>query len=150
MQLISNADWDDFRQVMRDGHDTFEKKVIIWLRKVITTNTYMEDSNPTPVEVNLEVQLNYNYMRTWPITQQTEMGEIDKQSVQVLINKEYLRENGYINSDNYFDYNMDHDRFIIDGMLMKAVGDTAASQAVDDDILITFILKREETETGET
>jgi hypothetical protein len=148
MNLIGNNDWLDFRGVMRNIHDTFEQKKITWLRKIVTVNVNMEDSNTAMESVTLEVQLNYNYMRSWPITNTTESGEIDRQSVQVLVNKDWLREKGYINSNNYFDYNPDVDRFIIDGMMMKAVGDTAVSQSIDDDILITFLLKREETDTG--
>src|SRR5699024_7697627 len=97
----------------------------------------------------LNVQLVYNYMRTWPITLHTETGELDKQSVQVFVNKQYLAANGHINTAGAFDYNPAMDRFIIDGLVYKAVGDTAVAQAGSSDILISFILKREETPTGE-
>lgn len=147
--LVKPEDWADFKNVMRDAHDTFERKQIQWVRNKTRVNVNMEDSNNVKETVTLEVQLNYNYMRSWPITSATETGELDRQSIQLLANKQYLSELGYINTSGAFEYNPDLDRFIIDGLVYKSFGDTAVSQAHDDDILVSIILKREETKTGD-
>lgn len=148
-QLISDAEFAEFKSLMKDAHDTFNTKVITWYRKTTKTNRFGEDVLGHYTLVPLNVLLNYNYMRTWPITLTTETGELDKQTVQVMINKQYLTELGYIRSEGRFDYNPDVDRFDIDGLVYKAFGDTPVSQTGGDDILITIILKREETQTGD-
>jgi hypothetical protein len=86
-------------------------------------------------------------MRSWPITFQTETGGLDRQSVQILINKDYLRELGYINGNGFFEYDPVLDVFIIDGLKHVPFGDTPASQIQDDDVFITLILKRDESPT---
>jgi hypothetical protein len=140
----------DFLKVHRDGHDTFEQKEITWVRNITHTNRFMEsdDDNGT-ISIPLKVQCNYNYMRSWPITRTTEAGELDRQSMQVLINKSYLRELGYINANDFFDYSPDFDRFIIDGMIHKPMGDTSVSQVDSSDVLIVIVMQRQPTKTGD-
>jgi hypothetical protein len=108
------------------------------------------EDNPDGYDsIDLLALLNYNYLRSWPITVKTETGDLDRQSVQVLFNRQYLDELGYINADGYFQYDPAHDYFIIDGLRHIAMGDTMASQAGDTDILFTIILKRDDTPTSE-
>lgn len=148
MSLVNQSDWDDFKALMREAHDDFETKPILWKRVVSISSEFMEDNTYAPEEIQLQGQTNYNYLRSWPITMQTTSGELDRQTIQVLFNKDYLRELGYINTNNYFEFSPDLDRFIIDGITYKELGDTSASLANGDDILVTLILKREETNTG--
>lgn len=93
--------------------------------------------------------LNYNYMRTWPISNITGGGERDNQSVQLFLNKQILGDLGLLSINNNFNYNPDYDRFIIDGIPYKAMGDTSASQIAEDDINFLVILERMENNTGE-
>lgn len=126
------------------------KKTVIWRRFVYGVDRYMEDGeNDNKQDIPLNVLLNYNYFRTWPITYTTESGELDRQSVQVLINKTYLNTLGYITPDGNFDFNPDKDTFFIDGKPHRVMGDSAAAQASDTDLLVTFIVKREELATGD-
>lgn len=151
MKLITDAQWKNFQDLIgSDAHDTFFQKVITWKRTLSTLDRFSEDNKDgTTGEINLTVLLNYNYMRTWPITFASESGELDRQSIQMLISKSYLEELGYINTNGYFEYNPDLDRFIIDGLVHKPMGDTPISQASDGDLLFGIILKREETPTGD-
>jgi hypothetical protein len=93
--------------------------------------------------------MNYNFMRSWPITFTTETGEVDRQSVQMMLLKKDLADNGYLNSYGYLNFNPAQDLFIFDGMVWKAVGDTAVSQVDGDDLIITIILKRQELSTAD-
>lgn len=149
-ELISQPEWAEYKSLMLDAHDTFNQKTITWLRRQVQIQRFGEDPQDNGfVPIQLKVLLNYNYRRTWPISLTTETGELDKQSVQVYVNKQYLETLGFINDAGAFNYNPDVDRFIIDGLVWKPVGDTSAAQANSQDILISFILKREETITGD-
>lgn len=146
---LGTTGWDKFRSAMTDAHDTFHQKSITWKRLKSKLNLNGEDNTGNGyIDVDLKVQLNYNYMRTWPISFRTETGDLDRQSVQILINKTYLAGLGYINASGYFLYDPSQDLFVIDGLIHTPVGDTPASQAYEDDILFTIIVKREEGKTG--
>jgi hypothetical protein len=148
MDLLGAQAWSDYKALMRDAHDTFAQKDMIWKRLKSTLDRYGEDSDDNGYDIiTLKVLINYNYMRSWPITFQTETGGLDRQSVQILINKDYLRELGYINGNGFFEYDPVLDVFIIDGLKHVPFGDTPASQIQDDDVFITLILKRDESPT---
>lgn len=148
MDYIGTKNWALFSKVLRDAKNTFSKKTIEFIRYPRELNRYREDPvQATPVITLVEVLLNYNYMRTWPITQSSLSGEIDRQSIQIFFNKVYLKELGLLTVNNNLDYDPSMDRFIIDGIKYKAVGDTAASQAPNDDIHYLVIVKREENIT---
>jgi hypothetical protein len=149
MKLITDEQWGNFRKTMKDAHDTFHQKPMLWKRLISDLDRYGEDYNEDNFDtVELLVLCNYNYMRSWPATMATDAGKLDRESVQVLINKDYLRELGYLNADGYFDFKANEDMFILDGKLYRDAGDTPVSQASNDDILVSIILKREETPTG--
>lgn len=148
---LLGSDWGAYKELMGDAHLTFSQKAVTWKKRKDIVNIFGEDQplkNSDFLEIPLLVLCNYNYMRSWPITNNTESGEIDGQSLQVLINKEYLRGLGYINLSNYWEYKPDFDRLVIDGLQYKFFGDTAAAQMQDDDVHITFIAKRDITQTG--
>lgn len=149
MKLISPNTWGNFRALINSAHDTFNTKEIVWKKALNKLDRYGEDPTSITSSVTLKVLINYNYMRTWPITFTTDSGELDRQSLQLLINKDYLRGLGFINAEGYFNYNPDLDRFIIDGLVHKAFGDTPISQAYKDDLLFAIVVKREETSTGD-
>ena len=148
MQLISDEQWAMYRATMKDAHDTFHKKEIIWNRLISDLDRFGEDYPDNFVPTPLLVLCNYNYMRSWPVTMATDAGKLDRESVQILINKDYLREQGYLNANGYFDFRRNEDTFTMDGITYRDAGDTAVSQAGSDDILISIILKREETPTA--
>jgi hypothetical protein len=149
--MLSAVEWADYAQIinqfmMQDS----ALKPIVWKRFVYGVDRYMEDNAGANYQnITINVLLNYNYFRTWPITFTTESGELDRQSVQVIINKQYLRNLGYISADNNFVFNPDKDTIFIDGKPHRVMGDTMASQASDKDLLVTFIAKREELKTAD-
>lgn len=140
--------WDEFKSLMDDAHATFSQKSVIWEKHQVFIDRFQEDSEEVVTTQELLVLLNYNYRRTWPLNITTESGEDDEQSIQMFINKEYLRVNNLLDVNGAFNYNEDYDRFIIDGTKYKAFGDTPASQMKSDDVFITVLLKRVGLETG--
>lgn len=147
---LLGTDWDDFKSLMNDAHATFSGRMLIWLKFGIKINRYQEDIDniPSPTPIELSVLLNYNYRRGWPINVNSASGEDDDQSIQVLINKDYLRQNNFLTVDGNLDYDAGTDYFLLDGVKYKAFGDTPASQMLDDDVFITIIIRRVKLETG--
>lgn len=150
MNLVNQADWDAFKNLISvDAQDTFFQQTIIWRRKLTRVDRYAEDNTQAVMQdINLKCVLNYNYMRTWPITKVTEAGETDEQSIQILFTKQHLRDGGYLNADDFFIYDPAADRFIIDGFVMKPMGDSSVSQAQDGSLLISVIVVRQTGVTG--
>lgn len=149
--MLTPAEWQDYANVINEFmQNDSAKKPIVWRRFLYNLDRYREDSkDKNTQDIILDVLLNYNYFRTWPITFTTESGELDRQSIQILINKDYLKTLGYLTPSNNFDFNPDKDLFIIDGKPHRAMGDTSVSQASSLDLIISIIVKREELETSD-
>ncbi len=147
--LIGPANWDIYKAIMRDAQETFGKKEIVWRKSLGGVDPNGEDNaGETFTNITLEVILQYNAFRTWPVTRTMDMGEQDKENIAILMNYDYLRELGYINANNNFNFNPAADRFVFDGRVHKALGDTPTSQAGDEQTWMMIIVKREELLTG--
>lgn len=151
MPLITAEDFTEFNEVINDALESFSTKTLLWYRKISNLSDFMEDTgdlgNMQAPPIAIPVLCNYNYMRSWPITRNTDAGEVDKQSVQILISKKWLNSNGYLTNEGYFNYSPSLDRFRIDGLVHKSQGDTLVSQS-NTDLIFSMILTREETTTG--
>lgn len=150
INLVGQANWDKYREVMRDAHETFAKQEIKWLRSLGAIDIHGEDrATETFNEITLEVLMQYNAFRTWPVTRAMDGGEQDKENSAILMNRDYLIELGYITAAGNFDFNAANDRFIIEGIVHKAMGDTPTSQEHSDPLWVMIIVKREELYTGQ-
>ncbi len=149
-QLISTAKWAQFRKLISDAHDTLSQETITWRRFTRSTvPRYREDSDGSIfTDIALKCLNGYNYFRTWPLTRHTAGGELDAENMIVLLNKDYLKNLGYLTSQGYFDYRTDLDLFFHRGIKYRPEGDTFISQAFDDPLFIMLILVREEIATG--
>ena len=147
--MIPGVPWDLFKGIINQAHDLFNKKIITWHRSNQSLDLHNEDyENTTFTDIFLEVLIDYNDFRKWPINVGTETGELDDQAIVILINLSYLDGLGYLNINGNFDFSASEDRFIIDGITYKAWGDTPVSQAYDQPLLEQIILVREEYLTG--
>lgn len=147
--LLSTQDWGDYKRLLSDAHEAFSQKQITWRKQNVTINRFQEDFPNQHTDTTLLVLINYNYRRSWPINVSSETGDDDEQVMQVLINKEYLRQGGLLDNYGAFNYNEVDDRFIVDGTVYKVFGDTAAAQMQSDDVYFTIILKRIQLHTGD-
>lgn len=148
MTYIPQNIWDNFKAIIKQFSSEVNKKQLTWMRYTERLDLRNEDFDPKSyTTIVLPALINYNYMRTWPITFKSDTGALDRQSCQIYLNKEQLRDSGYLNSDNNLDYEPGKDIFILDGLEHKAFGDTSVSQIQSDDLFFTFILKREEQST---
>lgn len=150
MDLIGAKDWADYKSLIgQDAFDSFGQKTIVWRKQTSNVDRYGEDNiGGSTVDIPLMCLVNYNYMRSWPITLETESGENYEQSIQVLFSKKYLLSLGYLNSSGVLDYQPDYDRFILDGLIRKPVGDSSVSQAHDEDVMFEVIMIEQKTQTG--
>ena len=150
MNLISDQDNNDFKALFgMDAADTFAQQTIIWRRQTTNIDRWKEDNNSgITTDVALKCLINYNYMRSWPISNMKEAGETEEQSIQVLFNKAYLQSLGYLDQYGKFDYQADYDRFIVDGTIRKPMGDTSVSQAFDTSLWYVVIMVEQRTPTG--
>lgn len=152
MSKISIPQWNTYKKIINDAHDFFNQEEITWYRQVNNLQRYGEDSstysNHTPI--TLKCLNAYNYFRSWPMTDETVGGKLDKESMVVLLNKKYLNDLGYINNDGNFDFDPGSDYFEFLGQKMTSAGETPLSQAYDEPLFIMLILKREPTPTGDS
>lgn len=152
MKQIRDQDWTDFKNLIQtDAFDTFAPNtIIIWRRSInpAVADRYREDGPATTVDINLRAIVNYNYMRSWPVTSFEEAGELQAQSIQVLFSMADLEAGGYL-TDGHFSYNPDYDRFVVDGIIRKPAGDSGVSQDNTGPLLYEVIMVEQATETGE-
>ena len=147
---MTEADWNMHKNAINTWHEDAFQQEITWLRNIVNRDHNGEDGNFRQESVVLKGLVSYNFFRSWPIDQQTDTGEIDKQSCMLILNLKWLGDNGYLNGENQLDFNQGDDRFIIDGIKHAPSGDSQIAQAKTDPLLFFIILKREEVETGNT
>lgn len=155
---VSDATWAKYAGIIDGVHDDFNQDIVLWKRSLVGRSdtepvprfNEQEQNTETDYEfIQLLVLLDFNYFRKWPLTKETETGELDNQNMAMIINRKYLSDLGYITSDGYFDFQPDKDYFIHRGIKYKAEGDTLVSQAHDNPLLLQVVLHRKELLTGE-
>jgi hypothetical protein len=147
---ISPAMWQVYKNIINKAHDIFNKDIVTWRRLTTGLQPFGEDdvSNDSFEDIDLEVLITYNIFRTWPITQNTPEGILDRENIVLMFTKKYLLDLGYLNADGYFAFNPGRDTFIHHGQEYRAMGETPISQAYDDALHIYIILIRQKTPTG--
>lgn len=141
--------WQKFKAVINGrAFDFFNQSIVIWHRQTDNLDFHGEGLSSNHVPVNLKCYISYNDFRTWPLDQVSESGSIDMQHMYLILNVEYLRQNGYLNSDGYFAFNNENDYFEHQGIFYDIDGDTQAAEAGDEPVLFYLILKRKEYATG--
>ena len=150
-ELISSAQWDNFRQAINNASATFGAQPIIWNAVTKRLAFSGDERNADGIsQITLMGYCQYNVYKLWPGQRETVSGEIDKESVAIILNKAYLRGLNYLNSDGNFDFNPDTDTFTINGEIYYPAGNTQAAQAYDSPLEIYIILKRTPVKTGHT
>ena len=156
--FLSSATWDKYARVINGVNSDFNQDGVLWKRSLVTrSNTEpvprfneQEQNESTDYDyIPLLVLLDYNYFRKWPLTKETESGELDNQNMAMILNRKYLSDLGYLTSEGYFDFQPDKDYFIHRGIKYKAEGDTLVSQANNNPLLFQIILHRKGLLTGE-
>ena len=144
MPLVSDKAWSKYKKIVQDflDQDTGRQK-IVWAKHINQPLSYGEDSLPQYSFNVIEALCYYNAFRNWPINKSSVSGEQDEENLSIMISRQYLKDRGYLNSNDYFDFNWAEDRFIINGISYRPTGDTNVSQAKDEAIVFLIILKRD-------
>lgn len=148
MAHMKPSQWAKYESVMNEWQEDAFQQPIVWKRLINAISPHGEDDNETFDTLEVLGLIQYNNFRAWPITQATDTGEIDKESCMVFLNIKYLRDLGYTNQNDQFEFDPAMDRFLINGVTYKAMGDSQVSQAHNKPLFLFIILKREETPTG--
>lgn len=147
--LLSAADWANFRQAINSASATFNKQIIIWARANVKLDYNGNDDTSHQYElINLECLCNYNIIPSWSVDKLTETGMVDKEGIPIILNKDYLRGLGYLNSEGMMDFDLSTDYFILQGIKYKVRGDTQAAQANTDPLLQYLVIIRDNPQTG--
>lgn len=151
MDLLSIAQQAAFRQAINNASDTFNKQLIDWKHLVKKLDYYGDDraGNTSYTTIPLRVLVEYNAWNVLPVDRLNTDGVTDKETIVLIFNKDYLRALGYVDTvNNRFTFDAAYDRFILNGITYKNLGDTPASQGFDDALLEYIICAKDETATG--
>lgn len=148
-QFTQNSDWDSYKQVINDFHNDAFQQEVKWIRTNRNWRTeFGEDNTQYPgnsIQV-LKGLISYNTYRSWPTTNPTRSGERDLQNMLLFLNTEYLIENGFTNDGKLLNFDPGRDRFEVQGLIYKSMGESHASQTNDSPLLQFIILEREEAD----
>lgn len=150
MQLLSATQWASFRQAINAASDTFNNELIEW-KHLTKKLDYFGDDRPGNVEfetISLLALIQYNAWNVLPTDRINADGVTDRESIVIILNKDYLRGLDYLDANGNFKFNPDHDRFVVKGVIYKNMGDTQTAQAYDDTLLQYIIALKDELETG--
>lgn len=148
--MLTPAQWQAYRDVINLASESFNQDIITWHRFTRGFQRYGEDttSDDHHTEIPLNCLIAYNIFRTWPMTEGNVGGELDKENIVVLLNKDYLEGLGYLNAFGMFAMDPGKDLFTHRGKEYRASGETEVSQAGDEPLMFYIVMKREETPTG--
>lgn len=142
--------WSRYKNIVNNFIDKDSgRQPILWLRKINQMLAYGEDNDPIYQPVAFEGLMHYNYILSWPIRYDSESGAIDKGNNVLYVSANLLRNNGYLNSFGYWDYNWAEDKFVVNGKVYKIGTDTQVAQANDQALLFFVVLYRCEEQEQE-
>jgi len=150
--MLTPAQWQTYKDTINSVHDSFNQEVVTWRTLNFGLQRYGEDDkdNVNTTDIGLRCLIAYNIFRTFPMSKETIAGQLDAESMTMILNKKYLSDAGYLSSDGNFQFDPAMDKFFFQGQEYRGSGETPVAQAGDEPLLIYIILKREETQTGAT
>jgi hypothetical protein len=150
-KYISNASWNQYKNIIDGVHFDFNQDTIIWKRYSFGQPRYGEDQdNWVFEEIPIKGLMRYNYFQAWPINKPSMTGELDDANTYLILNISYLRRNNWLTPAGNLNYTKGKDLFIHQGIEYRPMGETPLSQAKDIPLHIGIILERQEILTGNT
>lgn len=148
-QYTSPQDWANYKEIINNFHNDAFQQEITWVKCINWISEFSEDDSIQTQDITIKGLVNYNDYRSWPVTVPSITGDIDAQSCLLYLNIQYLIDNNLVTAGNHFKFDPGRDKFIINGMKYKAMGESQTAQASNEPLLQFIILKREETLTGD-
>lgn len=147
--FLTQAEWDQYiSDIFSFCEEDAFKQEIIWKKSIGALNSDGSDDGPMYSDKTLLGLIQYNDFRSWPINTDSITGEIDKESMMLLLSNKFLAENGYLNTQGIFKFDPSLDKFLVNGVLYKAKGDSQTAQANNTTLLHFIILKRDTVDTS--
>jgi len=146
--MISQAEWDQFANDLKAFNDEVANQEVTWKVPIIKLPRFNEDPTPTYESRSLRCLVSYNAFRVWPMDRETEPGAVDKQYLYLLLNHQYLADNGWLTANKNFDFNPNQDIFIVNGMEHTSSGDTPVSAEKSFPLYSIVVLERKTTATS--
>ena len=148
--MLTSAQWQQYRDVIDRASESFNQDTITWRRFTRGMQRYGEDTAGVDDydDIILNCLIAYNIFRLWPMSKETVGGQLDAENIVLILNKKYLEDLGYLNSDEFFVMDPGKDQFIHRGIEYRAGGETQVAQAGDKPLMFYIMLGREETPTG--
>lgn len=154
--MVSNRAWDRYKRIVKNflSQDA-GRQSIIWAKHINQNLTHGEDVIPFYERIEIEALCFYNAFRNWPINNPSISGETDEENLSILISRDSIvnldsgkywkssSESTGVDTDGYWDFNWQEDRFVINGIVYRPSGDTQVAQAKDEALVFLVILKRD-------
>lgn len=145
MTYVKDKSWARYKTIVNNFiNNDAGKQSFLWLHKIDQMPAFGEDRPVAYVPALLEGLFHYNYIKTWANNRQrdTDSGELNQGDQVLYISADLLRKGGYIDENNYWDFNWAEDRFIINGQVYQPGGDTQVAQAKEEALLYFIIMQR--------
>jgi hypothetical protein len=150
MSHISPEEWALYEDTINDFHDDAFQQPITLSLCIRQAGQFSADSTALYEDKEIKGLILYNHFRSWPINTQTITGEIDKESVLLFLNTEYLRSLDLVNDNGLLKFKPANDYFTIDGLRYKPSGDSKTAQTNDKTLLNFVVLRRDIINTGQS
>lgn len=147
MAYIPDNIWDKYKDIINNVHSDFNQDSLTLFKKVKAFDRFKE-GEATYNEITLKCLVQYNIFRTWPMTDETDAGALDQESIAIYLNNKYLKDNGYLTVEGNLDFDPGNDYFIFQGQKYRSSGETPVSQAKNEPLFTLLILKRNPTQTS--
>jgi hypothetical protein len=144
--FITDLEWEDYEATINNFHDDAFQQTVVWRRSISMFNKLGQTVNRT-VDTDLKGLINYNHFRSWPINKESITGQVDKESMLLYINNQYLADLDLLDEAGVFKFNPDLDKFIVDNIEYAAKGNSQTAQTKTKKLLHFIVLKREEKNT---
>lgn len=146
--IISAEEWAQYNLDVNEFMDKDSgNQVFTWLKNVRGLNRAGNDDKPLFKAIELKGIFQYNEFRSWPINADTTTGQVDKESILVFLNNDYLNGLGFLTPEGQFKFKPALDKFIVNGVRYKSKGDSQTAQADNKPLLHFLILLRDYVET---
>lgn len=145
MTYVKDKSWARYKAIVNNFiNNDAGKQSFLWLHKIDQMPAFGEDRPVAYVPALLEGLFHYNYIKTWANNRQrdTDSGELNQGDQVLYISADLLRKGGYIDENNYWDFNWAEDRFIINGQVYQPGGDTQVAQAKEEALLYFIVMQR--------
>jgi hypothetical protein len=140
--MVTPAQHQAFKDLHRQYFDGMAGITLTWERLNEGVDRFGEGESYGYESVPIKAIVGFNHFRTWPVNRGNEGGVQDYQHLYVMINMDYLSENGYVSDWGNFNFDPTLDRFKHAGLTYTPIGDTDIAQIYSEAGYYMVILQR--------